>query len=77
MDFSTIRNRINKFVYKKPADLIADVRQIFFNCIEYNNRKTPEYKCGAGLSKLFESKIRDFEMENDESSPPPTKKSKK
>ncbi|XP_071081443.1 bromodomain adjacent to zinc finger domain protein 1A-like [Haliotis cracherodii] len=77
MDFSTIRNRINKFVYKKPADLISDVRQIFFNCIEYNNRKTPEYKCGAGLSKLFESKIRDIEMENDESSPPPTKKSKK
>ena len=63
MDFSTIRNRINKFIYVDPAEIVQDVRQIFTNCIEYNKRTTPEFKAGASMSKLFEKRLKDMESE--------------
>ena len=61
MDFSTIKNKINKFVYVDPAEIVQDVRQIFTNCIEYNKRTTMEFKAGANLSKLFEKRLKDME----------------
>ena len=63
MDFSTIKNKINKFIYVDPAEIVQDVRQIFTNCIEYNKRTTQEFKAGANLSKLFEKKLKDMEAE--------------
>ena len=63
MDFSTIRNKINKFIYVDPAEIVQDVRQIFTNCIEYNKRTTQEFKAGASMSKLFEKKLKDMESE--------------
>ena len=63
MDFSTIRNKINKFMYVDPVEIVQDVRQIFTNCIEYNKRTTPEFKAGANMSKLFEKKLKDMESE--------------
>lgn len=61
MDFQTIKNKINKFVYADPAEIVSDVRQIFTNCIEYNKRTTQEFKAGAVMSKLFERRIKNLE----------------
>ena len=78
MDFSTIRNKLHKFSYSDPTSIVKDVRQIFVNCVEYNNRKTPEYKCGGILSKVFEARLREvgpFDIPS--TSPPAAKKAKK
>lgn len=61
MDFQTIKNRINKFVYTDPAELVDDARRIFSNCIEYNKRTTQEFKAGANMSKLFEKRMKNLE----------------
>ncbi|KAL4238265.1 Bromodomain adjacent to zinc finger domain protein 1A [Mactra antiquata] len=69
MDFQTIKNKINKFNYTDPAELIQDVRQIFTNCIEYNKRTTQEFKAGAGMSKLFEKRLKNLEESASASGP--------
>lgn len=61
MDFQTIKNKINKFVYTDPAEIVQDVRQIFSNCIEYNKRTTQEFKAGANMSKIFEKRLKNIE----------------
>ncbi|WAR18255.1 BAZ1A-like protein [Mya arenaria] len=61
MDFQTIKNKIKKFSYGDPADLVSDVRQIFTNCTEYNKRTTQEFKAGANMSKLFERRMKNLE----------------
>ncbi|KAL3873559.1 hypothetical protein ACJMK2_036658 [Sinanodonta woodiana] len=74
MDFSTIRNKINKFHYNDPEELEADVRQIFQNCIEYNKRSTVEFKCGTNLSKLLDKRLK--EVASLDSSAPPSKRAR-
>ncbi|XP_045165430.2 bromodomain adjacent to zinc finger domain protein 1A-like isoform X2 [Mercenaria mercenaria] len=61
MDFQTIKNKINKFLYTDPAEIVQDTRQIFTNCIEYNKRTTQEFKAGANMSKLFEKRMKNLE----------------
>jgi hypothetical protein len=61
MDFQTIKNKINKFMYTDPAEIVEDTRQIFTNCIEYNKRTTQEFKAGANMSKLFEKRMKNLE----------------
>lgn len=61
MDFQTIKNKINKFMYTDPVEIVEDVRQIFTNCIEYNKRTTQEFKAGANMSKLFEKRLKNIE----------------
>ncbi|XP_052275463.1 bromodomain adjacent to zinc finger domain protein 1A-like [Dreissena polymorpha] len=61
MDFQTIKNKINKFMYSDPGELVSDVRQIFTNCVEYNRRNTQEFKAGVSMSKLFERRMKNLE----------------
>ena len=61
MDFQTIKNKINKFIYADPVEIVGDVRQIFTNCVEYNKRTTQEFKAGSAMSKLFERRLKNLE----------------
>ena len=79
MDLSTIRNKVHKFQYSTPSQLLEDVRLIFANCIEYNARTTPEYRAGQALAKFFHSRVRELGLPEDSSSasPPPAKKQRR
>ncbi|KAJ8308342.1 hypothetical protein KUTeg_013216 [Tegillarca granosa] len=66
MDFGTIRNKINRFMYKEPSEMISDVRQIFTNCFEYNKKTTQEFKAGLSLSKLFEKRLKEINISMDD-----------
>ncbi|CAG5126855.1 unnamed protein product [Candidula unifasciata] len=65
MDFGTIRNRIHAFTYKRPSEILEDVRQIFHNCVEYNNRGSLEYKACHRLSKYFDKRVRELSLAED------------
>ncbi|XP_013069196.2 bromodomain adjacent to zinc finger domain protein 1A-like isoform X1 [Biomphalaria glabrata] len=65
MDFGTIRNKIHAFKYQKPSEMLDDVRQIFDNCIEYNNRNSPEYKAYFRLSKHFDKRLKEMSLAED------------
>ncbi|XP_033735417.1 bromodomain adjacent to zinc finger domain protein 1A-like [Pecten maximus] len=73
MDFSTIRNKINSFIYTDALSIVKDVRLIFSNCAQYNKKQTPEYKAGGLLSKLFEKRLRENHIGIDDSAPPSKK----
>lgn len=60
MDLSTIRNGVHSFRYSTPGELLADVRLIFSNCVEYNARTTPEYRAGQSLAKFFQTRVREL-----------------
>lgn len=75
MDFLTIKNKINRFSYDDVASLLCDVRLVFSNCMSYNRKSTPEYKAGQLLSKMFEKRLKDCNI--DEESSPPTKKNRR
>jgi len=76
MDFQTIKNKINKFEYREPADLVSDVRQIFTNCVEYNKRTTSEFKAGANMSKLFERRMKNLEESAAKNGPTSSKRAR-
>ncbi|XP_069119018.1 bromodomain adjacent to zinc finger domain protein 1A-like [Argopecten irradians] len=73
MDFSTIRNKINSFIYTDAMSIVKDVRLIFSNCAQYNKKQTPEYKAGGLLSKLFEKRLRENHIGVEDSAPPSKK----
>ncbi|KAK7504212.1 hypothetical protein BaRGS_00004516 [Batillaria attramentaria] len=74
MDLSTIRNKVHKFEYDAPIQLLDDVRLIFNNCIEYNARNTPEYRAGQTLGRFFHGRLRDLGIQDETSTPPPPAK---
>lgn len=74
MDLSTIRNKVHKFGYEAPVQLLDDVRLIFTNCIEYNTRNTPEYKAGQTLARYFQGRLRDLGIQDESNTPPPPAK---
>lgn len=79
MDLSTIRNKVHKYRYSTPSELLDDVRLIFANCIEYNARTTPEYRAGQALTKFFQSRVRELGLQEDSgpTSSPPAKKQRR
>ncbi|XP_052058413.1 bromodomain adjacent to zinc finger domain protein 1A-like [Mytilus californianus] len=77
MDFATIRNKINNYGYSNLIDLVTDVRQVFSNCFEYNKKTSVEFKAGLSLSKLFEKRLKDLNIDVPESSAPPSKRSRR
>lgn len=54
MDFQTIREYINKDLFKNKADFIKAVRQIFINAKVYNLKNTIYYKCALELEVFSE-----------------------
>ncbi|CAL1546882.1 unnamed protein product [Lymnaea stagnalis] len=69
MDFGTIRNKIHAFTYQKPSEMLDDVRLIFNNCIEYNNRTSPEYKAYFRLCKYFDKRVKELSLLEDVPTP--------
>ena len=63
MDFSTIKNKINKFEYTKPGQLLTDVRLTFKNCQDYNMNTSPEYQAGTKMSKYFEKRCKELKLD--------------
>ena len=62
MDFSTIRNKIHKFEYRKPGEILDDLRLIFKNCQAYNIDTAPEYQAGQRLSRFLEKRCRELKL---------------
>lgn len=54
MDFQTIRENINKDLFRSKADFIRAVRQIFANAKIYNLKNTIYYKCALELEVFSE-----------------------
>lgn len=77
MDFATIRNKINNYGYSDISELVLDVRQVFINCFEYNKKTSVEFKAGLTLSKLFEKRMKDLNIDIPEISAPPNKRSRR
>lgn len=62
MDFSVIRNKINRFEYLEPSDLLLDVQQIFTNYKDYNMPTAPEFAAGQKLESYFEKRLRELKL---------------
>ncbi|KAL6752956.1 hypothetical protein V8C86DRAFT_2737296 [Haematococcus lacustris] len=54
MDFSTIRQKIQRQQYSTPLDVCEDVRLIWRNCATYNQVGTVPRQCGDRLSNIWE-----------------------
>ena len=72
-----MRNRINKFDYTSPQEIVEDVRLIFKNCSVYNLPTAEEFKLGGKMSRWFEKKVKEHQLVVPEkSSEPPAKRSR-
>ena len=54
MDFQTIRENINKDLFKNKADFIKAVKLVFTNAKIYNLKNTIYYKCAVELENFSE-----------------------
>ncbi|KAJ9507805.1 hypothetical protein QJQ45_019284 [Haematococcus lacustris] len=54
MDFSTIRQKIQRQQYSTPLDVCEDVRLVWRNCATYNQVGTVPRQCGDRLSNIWE-----------------------
>lgn len=62
MDFSVIRNKINRFEYLQPSDLLLDVDLIFVNYKEYNMPTAPVFAAGQILESHFRKRLRELKL---------------
>lgn len=62
MDFSLIRNKLNRFEYLQPSDLLLDVLLIFANCKEYNMPTAPVFAAGQQLEAYFQKRLRELKL---------------
>ena len=76
MDFSTIERKLTSRQYHSVEEFVADVRQIFFNCAEYNKPRTREARAGVRLSALFETRFGELGLDVSESRGPRTRRSR-
>ena len=58
-----MRNKINKFEYTDPAEMVDDIRRIFYNCQQYNMPTAPEYQAGQKMSRYFEKRLRELTID--------------
>lgn len=54
MDFSTVRERLQKSFYENAKDFEQDVKLIFTNCYKFNGKDHPISKMGADLERAFD-----------------------
>ncbi|XP_076366521.1 bromodomain adjacent to zinc finger domain protein 1A-like [Tachypleus tridentatus] len=64
MDFRTIKTKLDDLKYLTNKEFIADVNLVFQNCERYNERDSETYKAGVALSKLFDSLLKQYCLEN-------------
>ena len=62
MDFSTIRNKFNRFEYNDVGEVLHDVRLIFTNCLTYNLPSSIVAMAGKQLEQQFERRVRQLKL---------------
>jgi len=60
VDFSTMETRLQKRLYHKLTECVADVTKIFDNCRYYNPNDTPFFQCAEVLEAFFVQKLKGF-----------------
>jgi Bromodomain len=65
MDFSTIRNKLNRFEYNSFDEIVTDVRLIFANCATYNLPNSIVAVAGKQLEQFFERRLRQMKFGSD------------
>ena len=53
MDFGTIQKKLNSKKYSGPSDFAADMRQVFANCMLYNQEGSDYYVIADKFTKTF------------------------
>ncbi|TYZ65431.1 hypothetical protein PybrP1_011710 [[Pythium] brassicae (nom. inval.)] len=82
MDLGTIRAKLAKNEYKKPAEFAKDVRLVWDNCKLYNQDGSDLYDVAEDLSKRFEDRVKSVKLDvgaaprADKSIPVPTAEEK-
>jgi hypothetical protein len=72
MDLTTVKKNLEKGVYKKPADLAADVRLVFSNAMTYNAPNSKIYHMARTLSEFWEENWAQIASADDLIDRPPT-----
>jgi hypothetical protein len=57
MDFGTIQKKLNSKKYSGPSDFAADMRQVFANCMLYNQEGSDYYVIADKFTKQFEKRF--------------------
>ena len=76
MDFQTIKTKLSNRRYNSTDEFTADMRQVFFNCSEYNKPRTKEARAGVRLSAYFETRYGELGLDFTEQRGPRTRRSR-
>ncbi|KAE8893156.1 hypothetical protein PF005_g17279 [Phytophthora fragariae] len=63
MDLGTIRNKLGKNEYKKPAEFARDMRLVWDNCKLYNQDGSDLYLLADELTKKFEDRVKTMKLD--------------
>lgn len=63
MDLGTVRAKLGKNEYKKPADFARDMRLIWDNCKLYNQDGSDLYLLADELAKKFEDRVKFMKLD--------------
>ncbi|CAI5744538.1 unnamed protein product [Peronospora destructor] len=63
MDLGTIRSKLSKNEYKKPAELARDMRLVWSNCKLYNQDGSDLYLLADELAKKFEDRVKTMKLD--------------
>ena len=62
MDFSTIRNKLNRYEYDTIDEILSDIRLIFANCATYNLPTSIVALAGQQLQQFFERRVKQLKL---------------
>ncbi|KAH7479465.1 hypothetical protein PRNP1_008737 [Phytophthora ramorum] len=63
MDLGTIRSKLSKNEYKKPAEFARDMRLVWHNCKLYNQDGSDLYLLADELTKKFEDRVKTMKLD--------------
>ncbi|KAG6609253.1 Transcription initiation factor TFIID [Phytophthora cinnamomi] len=63
MDLGTIRSKLGKNEYKKPAEFARDMRLVWDNCKLYNQDGSDLYLLADELAKKFEDRVKTMKLD--------------
>ena len=76
MDLQTIKTKLSSHRYNSTDEFTVDIRQVFFNCSEYNKPRTKEARAGVRLSAYFETRYGELGLDSTEQRGPRTRRSR-
>ena len=63
MDLGTIRSKLTKNEYKKPAEFARDMRLVWSNCKLYNQDGSDLYLLADDLAQKFEDRVKTMKLD--------------